>query len=344
MGHFGVAKTYETLKQHFYWPKMKRLVEKVCGSCMNCLQAKSKENNHGLYTPLPVPEHPWVDISMDFVLGLPRSPKGNDSIFVVVDRFSKMAHFIPCRKTSDVHHVANLFFDNVVKLHGIPRTIVSDRDVKFLSDFWRSLWARLGTKLLYSTTAHPQTDGQTEVVNRTLGSILRALVGKNKKSWESCLSIAEFAYNRASHSTTQHSPFYVVYGFNPLTPLDLSALPLQITLDLDGETRAQKIKELHETVRQRIEKANEHNARMVNQHRKEVILQPGDFVWVHFRKARFPKKREHKLDARGDGPFKVLQRLNNNSYVIDLPDGFGGTSATFNIKDLKLYDYHEPPE
>ena len=344
MGHFGVARTYDILKEHFYWPKMKQLVAKVCGSCVKCAQAKSTVNNHGLYTPLPVPTHPWVDISMDFVLGLPRTQKGNDSIFVVVDRFSKMAHFIPCKKTSDVHHVADLFFDHVVKLHGIPRTIVSDRDVKFLSGFWRSLWSKFGTKLLFSTTAHPQTDGQTEVVNRTLGSLLRTLVSKNKKSWESCLPIAEFAYNRTSHSTTQNSPFYVVYGFNPLTPLDLSALPLQITLDLDAETRAQKIKELHETVRLRIEKTNEHNARVANKHKKEVILQPGDFVWIHIRKERHPLKRGSKLDDRADGPFQVLQRLNNNSYIIDIPDGFGGTSATFNIKDLKLYNYHEPPQ
>ncbi len=229
----------------------------------------------------------------------------------------------------------------MVKLHGIPRTIVSDRDVKFLSGFWKSLWSKLGTKLLFSTTAHPQTDGQTEVVNRTLGSILRALVKKNKKSWEESISIAEFAYNRTTHSTTQHSPFYIVYGFNPLTPMDLSVIPLNVVMEQDGETRAQKIQALHEEVRNRIEKQNAQTAKAVNKHRKEVILQPGDFVWVHFRKERFAKHRKNKLDDRGDGPFKVLQRLNNNSYVVELPDNFGGTSATFNIKDLKLYDYHE---
>ncbi len=344
MGHFGIARTYEILKEHFYWPNMKKMVEHLCTTCLDFLRAKSTINNHGLYTPLPVPTHPWVDISMDFVLGLPRSQKGNDSIFVVVDRFSKMAHFIPCKKTSDVVHVSRLFFDNVVKLHGIPRTIVSDRDVKFLSGFWKSLWGKLGTKLLFSTTAHPQTDGQTEVVNRTLGSILRALVKKNKKSWEENISIAEFAYNRTSHSTTHHSPFEIVYGFNPLTPMDLSVIPLNVVMDQDGETRAQKIQALHEEVRDRIEKQNEQVAKAVNKHRKEVILQPGDFVWVHFRKERFTQHRKNKLDDRGDGPFKVLQRLNNNSYVVELPDNFGGTSATFNIKDLKLYDYREPLE
>ncbi|XP_019056297.1 PREDICTED: LOW QUALITY PROTEIN: uncharacterized protein LOC109116034 [Tarenaya hassleriana] len=269
MGHFGVAKTLIVLQEHFYWPHLKRDVERICARCIVCKKAKSRLQPHSLYSPLPIPSHPWTDTSMDFVLGLPRTRTGRDSIFVVVDRFSKMAHFISCHKTDDASHIASLFFKDIVRLHGMPRTIVSDRDAKFWSYFWKTLWSKLGTKLLFSTTCHPQTDGQTEVVNHILSTLFRSLVKKNLKSWEDCLPHLEFAYNRSVHSATKFSPFEIVYGFNPLTPLDLSPLPL---------------------------------------------------VWVHMRKERFPNQRKSKLMPRGVGPFKVLKKINNNAYQLELPN------------------------
>ena len=184
MGHFGRDKTYAMLSTNYYWPKMKTHVERLVKRCPTCLQAKSTSHSHGLYIPLPTPHLPWCDISMDFVLGLPRTKHNMDSIFVVVDRFSKMAHFIPCNRTDDASHIATLFFREIVRLHGVPRTIVSDRDVKFTSYFWKTLMAKLGIKLLFSTAYHPQTDGQTEVVNRTLSSLIRALIKPNLKNWD----------------------------------------------------------------------------------------------------------------------------------------------------------------
>ena len=137
-----------------------------------------------------------------------------------------MAHFIACKKVDDACHVADLFFKKVVRLHGLPRSIVSDWDSKFLSHFWQTLWGKIRTKLLFSTKCHPQIDRQTEVVNKTLSTLLRAVIKKNLRTWEECLPHVEFAYSRIVHGITQMSLFEIVYDFNPLTPLDLFPLPI----------------------------------------------------------------------------------------------------------------------
>ncbi|KAK1601972.1 hypothetical protein QYE76_027077 [Lolium multiflorum] len=330
MGHFGREKTLLMLADHFYWPKMRRDVDRYVKRCITCNKSKSKLKPHGLYTPLPAPTTPWEDISMDFVLGLPRTKRGHDSIFVVVDRFSKMSHFIACHKSDDASHIANLFFREIVRLHGVPKTIVSDRDVKFMSYFWKTLWRKLGTKLLFSTTCHPQTDGQTEVVNRTLSQLLRSMIKKNLKEWEECLPHVEFAYNRAVHSTTELCPFEVVYGFKPITPLDLLPLPIHERVNMEASKRADFVKKIHVKTKELIEKKGKSNAARKNMKRKEMLFKPGDLVWVHFRKDRFPQLRKSKLKPRGAGPYKVLAKINDNAYSIDLPeDEFGEFQDVF---------------
>ena len=247
-----------------------------------------------------------------------------------------MAHFIACHKTDDASNVASLFFREVVRLHGVPKTIVSDRDPKFLSHFWRSLWAKIGTKLLFSTSSHPQTDGQTEVTNRTLATILRAVIRKNLKLWEEALPHVEFAYNRTLHSATNLTPFECVYGTNPLTPLDLTPCPMREKESFDAVKQVEFIKELHERTRARLIQKAEYNAAKNNKGRRRIIFQPGDLVWVHLRKERFPDRRKSKLSPRGDGPFKVLQRVGDNAYKLELPGDYG-VSATFNVADLVPY-------
>ncbi|KAG7547976.1 Integrase catalytic core [Arabidopsis suecica] len=333
MGHFGVAKTLSVMQDHFYWPHLKRDVERICERCVVCKHAKSKVQPHGLYTPLPIPTHPWNDISMDFVVGLPRTKTGRDSIFVVVDRFSKMAYFIACHKTDDALHIANLFFKEIVRLHGMPRTIVSDRDAKFLSHFWKTLWSKLGTKLLFSTTCHPQTDGQTEVVNRTLSTLLRALIKKNLKSWEECLPHVEFAYNHSVHSASKFSPFQIVYGFNPISPLDLIPLPVSERASLDGKKKADLVQQIHEQARRNIEEKTKQYVKQANKGRRKMVFDIGDQVWVHLRKERFPAERKSKLMPRIDGPFKVTRRINDNAYQLDL-QGKYKVSSSFNVSDL----------
>ncbi|KAK1617398.1 hypothetical protein QYE76_022915 [Lolium multiflorum] len=225
----------------------------------------------------------------------------------------------------------------VVRLHGIPASIVSDRDVKFMSYLWKSLMAKFGVKLLFSSSSHPQTDGQTEVVNRSLSTLLRTLVKTNLKSWEDCLPHAEFAYNRAKHSTTARSPFMVVYGFEPPTALDILPLPLHERTNMDFDERTTAIKKLHEETRATIQEHVLRQATRLNAKKKERVFEEGDLVWIHLRKERFPQERNSKLKPRGDGPFKVLKRINNNAYVIDIPTSKYLVSNTFNVSDLSPY-------
>ena len=142
----------------------------------------------------------------------------------------------------------------IVRLHGVPRTIVSDYDTMFLSYFWKTLWGKLGTRLLFSTMCHPQTDGQTEVMNRILSTLLRAVLKKNLKLWKESLLNVEFAYNRAVHSTIKFCPFKIVYGFKPAAPIDLLPLPLHECMNFDASKRAEFVKKLHDRARENIEK------------------------------------------------------------------------------------------
>jgi hypothetical protein len=285
---------------------------------------------------LPIPEKPWEAISVDFVLGLPRTQRGVDSIFVVVDKFSKMEHFILCHKTSDATHIANLFFKEVVQLHGLPRSIVSDRDTKFIGHFWRTLWKMLGTSLAFSSAYHPQTDGHTEVVNRSLGDLLRSLVTEHHNSWDNILPQAEFVYNDSVNRSTGKSPFQIVYGTQSRGVSELRESEQALTTSASAEEFTEAMEELHSQVKQRLMKSNQEYKRRADQWRRQLQFGVGDMVLAHLRKERFPRGTYNKLKMRKIGPCRVLKKFGENAYEIELLDGIG-ISLIFNVSDLYPY-------
>ncbi|XP_071920674.1 uncharacterized protein [Coffea arabica] len=195
-------------------------------------------------------------------------------------------------------------------------------------------WPRMRSDVERHIESHPQTAGQTEVVNRTLSTLLRAIIKKNIKSWEDCLPHVEFAYNRTIHSATHYTPFEIVYGFNPLTPLDLTPLPVHERVNLDGKNKAAYVRELHTKVRANIEKHTLQYIQSANRRRRQMVFEPGDWVWIHMHKERFPVQRHSKLLPQGDGPFQVLERINDNAYKLELPGNdpvelFGYTNSNW---------------
>ena len=196
--HPGSTKMYRDLKESFWWEGMKREIAQFVAQCLTCQQVKVEHQRPaGLLQPLQIPEWKWEHISMDFVTSLPRAPTGQDAIWVIVDRLTKTAHFVPIKVSYKLEKLAELYIQEIVRLHGIPVSIVSDRDPRFTSKFWRSLQEAMGTKLNFSTAFHPQTDGQSERTIQILEDMLRACMLDFKGTWIRHLPLVEFAYNNS---------------------------------------------------------------------------------------------------------------------------------------------------
>ncbi|CAI7861062.1 unnamed protein product, partial [Closterium sp. NIES-53] len=211
-GHLGVEKIRQQLQRYYYWPEMLTDVQRHVASCPTCqLMKSSRKRPAGQLQPIPPPERAWQQVTMDFVTGLQAGARGKDAILVIVDQLTKMAHFAACNKSILAEETARLFISTIVRLHGIPAAIISDRDTKFTSNFWQNLWQQFGTRLQFSSSYHPETDGQTERTNQTMEQFIRATCD-DPTTWEQQLPLIEFAYSNSPSAMTQQSPFDLNYG------------------------------------------------------------------------------------------------------------------------------------
>jgi hypothetical protein len=211
--HPGSTKMYQDLKQNFRWTHMKREIEKYVSECDICQRVKASHlKTTGILQPLPIPSWKWEDINMDFIVGLPNTSQKHDSIWVIVDRLTKIAHFLPVRTTYNAKKYAEIYLDQIVRLHGVPKTIISNHGAQFIARFWEQLQHALETKLIRSSAYHPQTDGQTERINQILEDMLRACILQYDKNWDKCLSLTEFSYNNSYQTSLKMALFEALYG------------------------------------------------------------------------------------------------------------------------------------
>jgi hypothetical protein len=221
--HPGSTKMYQDLKQNFWWTRMRREIAKYVSECDICQRVKASHlKTAGTLQPLTIPSWKWEDINMDFIVGLPNTSRRHDSIWVIVDRLTKTAHFIPVHTTYIVKKYAEIYMDQIIHLHGVPKTIISDRGAQFVLRFWEQLQDALGTKLIRSLAYHPQRDGQTERVNQVLEDMLRACVLQYDKNGDKCLLLAELSYNNSYQTSLKMAPFEALYGRRCRTPLSWS--------------------------------------------------------------------------------------------------------------------------
>lgn len=334
-GHSGRDATHQRVKSLFYWKGMSKDIQSYIRSCSVCQQCKYETvASPGLEQPLPIPTAIWTDISMDFIDGLPKS-FGKSVIFVVVDRLSKAAHFMALSHPYTAASVAQAFLDTVYRLHGLPQSIVSDRDTIFLSDFWRELFTLQGVSLNYSSAYHPQSDGQTEVVNRCLESYLRCMTSERPHLWSKWLPLAEYWYNTTFHTATQITPFEAVYGRPP--PVHLPYLPGESKVEVVAKS-LQEREDMLLLLQFHLLRAQHRMKQNADLHRTERSFEIGDYVYVKlqpYRQQSTVMRSNNKLAPKFYGPYKILDRCGAVAYKLELPP----TSLihpVFHVSQLKV--------
>jgi len=338
-GHLGRDKTYDRLSRAFYWPRMHHMVNEYCRTCPSCQAIKADNRSKlGLLYPNPVPSHCFESISLDFITQLPPTKAGYTAILVFVDRLSKKILVEPTINEITAKQAMDLFFRTVFRHHGMPRSIVSDRDPKFTAELWSEFHKRLGTKLNMSTANHPETDGQTENVNRTLEDMIRAYVSPYHDDWDEHLVSFEFAYNDSLHPSTGYTPFYLNHGRHPLTPLTLFCKLDEDNSPPSVKAYAAQLRADVQNARAAMTAAQARQAKYANQHRRDCVFEVGDKVWLSASHLRLPAAANvrRKLQPRFYGPYRISEVISRVAYRLDLPQNFK-IHPVIHISHLKAY-------
>ena len=339
--HPGVTKMYQDVKKMFWWHGLKKDITELVSKCLVCQKVKIEHQKpSGMLQPLEIPEWKWESISMDFVMGLPKTQAGFDAIWVIVDRLTKSAHFLPIRATYPLEKLAQLYVQEIVRLHGVPSTIISDRDPRFTSRFWGALQKAFGTRLCLSTAYHPQTDGQSERTIQTLEDMLRACVLDNRGSWDRYLPLIEFAYNNSHHASISMAPYEALYGRKCQSPLCWFEPGEQSLL---GPDLVRQTTEQIRRIRDKILTAQSRQKSYADKRRKPLEFQEGEHVFLKITPTtgigRAMKVR--KLSPRFLGPFQILKRVGSVAYQMALPPNLSNLHDVFHVSQLRKY--HSDP-
>jgi hypothetical protein len=325
-GHPGYIKTYSRIARAYYWPNMGKDIRKHVQECDAC--QRTKPSNHppaGQLHPLPIPGRPWESIGMDYLGPVPKSASGKDMILIAIDRLTKMARFIPTHSSVTSKETADLFLREVFRHHGLPSSIVSDRDPRFTAKFWKALQEALGVQLLMSTAEHPQTDGQAEAAVKIIQKLLRPFVFQGQ-DWEELLPSLEFAYNDTVQSSTGQTPFYLNYGHHPT-----GVTRHEPVNNPHAEDQVRYLLRLQEAARDSINNAQQVQRRNADKKRTAAaLIKEGD--WVLLRRKESEKR---KLAPIADGPFQVT-KVRTNAVTLRFPSN-SRAHPTVNISRVQLY-------
>jgi transposase InsO family protein len=311
-------------------------VDRYVASCDACQRNKpSQQLTPGPLMPLPIPERPCMAWTQDAVTGLPKTRRGHDAIQVYVERLAKLKHFAASRSTDGAVEMAAGFVHNVVRLHGVPESVISDRDPRITAHYYAELSRLMGTKLSMSTARHPQTDGQSEREIRTLVTALRAFCNDHQDDWDDYLDMLELGFNSAVQASTLRSPHELVFGVAPRLPIDVAidSLTPRVPAAVD---RAARMKEAFDFARSQLVTAQERQARNADRHRRELRLGVGDQVLLTTEGLQL-RNFTNKLCSRFIGPFPITKVVNANAFELKLPPQLQALHPVFNISRLKPY-------